>query len=108
MRADGPDPASWSGVAGLAAAWRDFLSAWGEYRIQVEGYRELDRERVLVLTKRIGRGRTSGLEIAGEDARGATVWQLRAGKVTKQITYWDRDRALVDLGLPSESTTADP
>jgi ketosteroid isomerase-like protein len=99
VRADGPDPGSWTGVAGLAAAWRDFLSAWEHYRIELEAYRELDRERVLVLTKRSGRGKTSGLDIGREAAKGATVWLLRDGKVTRQITYWDRERALVDLGL---------
>ena len=108
VRADGPDPGTWTGVAGLATSWHDFLSAWADYRIEVEGCRELDRESVLVLTKRIGRGRTSGLEIAREGATGATVWRLRDGKVTKQITYWDRDRALADLGLSSESTRAEP
>jgi hypothetical protein len=66
--ADGPDPASWTGVAGLATAWRDFLSAWEGYQIEVEGYRELDRERVLVLTQRSGRGKASGLDI-GQAAR---------------------------------------
>jgi uncharacterized protein YndB with AHSA1/START domain/ketosteroid isomerase-like protein len=103
VRADGPDPGSWTGVAGHATAWRDFLSAWEDYRIEVEDYRELDRERVLVLTKRNGRGKTSGLDVGREAVRGATVWHLRDGKVTRQVTYWDRDRALADLGLTSET-----
>ena len=103
VRADGPDPGSWTGAAGLATAWRDFLSAWEGYRIQVDAYRELDRERVLVLTKRSGRGKTSGLEVGPEAARGATVWHLRDGKVARQVTYWNRNRALADLGLTSEA-----
>jgi ketosteroid isomerase-like protein len=103
VRADGPDPGSWTGVAGLTTGWRDFLSAWEGYRIEVEAYHELDHERVLVLTKRSGRGKTSGLEVGREAARGATVWQLRDGKVTRQVTYWDRDRAHADLGLTSET-----
>ena len=84
VRADGPDPGSWTGAAGLSKGWRDFLSAWEGYRIEVEAYCELDRERVLVLTKRSGRGRTSGLDVGREAARGATVWQLRDGKMTRQ------------------------
>jgi len=26
------------------------------------------------------------------------LWHLRDGKVIKQVTYWDRDSALADLG----------
>ena len=98
VRADGPDPGTWTGVAGMLDAWREFLSAWEGYQIQVEEYRELDDERILALTQRTGRGHASGLKI-GEGAKGATIWRLRAGKVTEQVTYWDRERALADLGL---------
>jgi ketosteroid isomerase-like protein len=103
VRADGPDPGSWTGAAGLATAWRDFMSAWDDYRIEVEACRELDQERVLVLTRRSGRGKTSGLEIGREAATGATVWHVRDGKVTRQVTYWDRAHALADLGLPPDT-----
>ena len=101
VRADGPDPGSWRGVGGIGKSWRDFLSAWDGYRIEVESISELDPERVLVLTRRSGRGRTSGLDVGGEAASGATVWEIRDGKVTRQITYWDRERALAELGLPN-------
>ena len=99
VRADGPDPGTWTGAAGLEDAWRDFLSAWDEYRIEVEEYQELDSERVLALTRRSGRGQASRLGAGQSAARGATLWQLRDGKVTRQVTYWDRERALGDLGL---------
>ena len=98
VRADGPDPGTWTGVAGMLDAWREFLAAWEGYQIRVEEYRELDDERILALTQRSGRGQASGLRI-GEGAKGATIWRLRAGKVTEQVTYWDRERALADLGL---------
>src|SRR5947207_2595742 len=45
----GPEPASGSGKVSLAANWRDFLAAWGDYRVVADEYRELDGERVLVL-----------------------------------------------------------
>ena len=81
-------------------AWHEFLSAWDGYGIRVEEYRELDGERVLALTQRSGRGQTSGAEVGQVGAKGATVWHVRDGKVTRQVTYWDRDRAIADLGLP--------
>jgi hypothetical protein len=55
--ADGPSRGSWTGVARMAEAWRDFLSAWEEYRVEAEEYRELDGERVLVFAHISGRGR---------------------------------------------------
>ena len=33
------------------------------------------------------------------DSRNASVHHIRNGKVIKLILYWDRDRALADLGL---------
>jgi hypothetical protein len=54
---------------------------------------------VLVLVHHRGRGKTSGLEI-GQIDRGTTLlFQLRDGKVTKHVVYFDRDRAFADLGL---------
>jgi ketosteroid isomerase-like protein len=47
---DVPDArGSWTGPAGMAEGWRDFLGAWEEFRAEVDEYRELDGERVLVL-----------------------------------------------------------
>ena len=46
----------------MAEAFRDWLSAWEELRVEAEEFRELDDERVLVLSHFSGRGKTSGLE----------------------------------------------
>ena len=62
--ADGPDPGSWTGVAEMAKANRDFLGVWHDWRLEAEEFRELDDERVLVLTRRGGRGKISGLEVS--------------------------------------------
>jgi ketosteroid isomerase-like protein len=67
--ADGPAAGTWRGLAGMAAAWRDFLKAWEGARARAEQYRELDDERVLVLFRRGGRGKTSGLDLEQIQAR---------------------------------------
>jgi ketosteroid isomerase-like protein len=94
-----PDPGSWKGATEVAEAWREFLSNWQGYRIKAEEYSQLDGERVLVLFRVLGRGKTSGLELGQMRAKGAAVFEIRDGKVTRHVTYWDRDRALADLGL---------
>jgi ketosteroid isomerase-like protein len=101
--ADGPEPGSWTGLAGMGEAMRSILSAWEEFRGEAEEYRELDDERVLVLTRRRGRGKTSGLELGQMRAKGAQLFHVRGGKVTRFVTYWDRDRALADLDLAPEA-----
>ena len=95
---DGLRTSSWIGVVAVTEADRDFRSTWEDWREEVEEYRELDSERVLVLTRRSGHGKTSGLEIGGLQARGAMLFHVRDRKVIRQVFYWDRDRALAGLG----------
>lgn len=100
--ADGPSPGSWTGLAGMAEALRDFLNAWEGHRIDVDEYRELDDERVLVLTRYSGSGKTSGLELGQLGTKVAHILHVRGRKVTKFVAYFDHERALSDLGLPSD------
>jgi ketosteroid isomerase-like protein len=102
VMADGPTPGSW-GLAGIAGAWRDFLSAWEGWRAEAEEYRELAGDRVLVLTNFSARGKTSGLELGQMRAKGASVFHIRGGKVTRQVLYLDRERALAELGVAPEA-----
>jgi ketosteroid isomerase-like protein len=95
----GPEPGKWDGLTEMAASVRDFMSAWEDYGIRAEEYRELDNERVLVLVQLSGRGKVSRLEIADTDAQGAEVWHVRDAKVTRLVMYWHRDQALAALGL---------
>ena len=103
VAADGPTPGRLGkGRAELAEGWRDFLGAWEDYRTEGEEYRELDGERVLVLVKISGRGKTSGLPAR---ASAANLVHLRDGKVTRLVLYWDRERALAELGLRPEASS---
>jgi ketosteroid isomerase-like protein len=97
--ADGPDPVSATGLESMAAAWRRVMSGWEELRAEADEYRRLDDERVLVLFRRGGRGKRSGLELGEMQSKGAVLFHIHDGKVTTLVWYWDRDRALADLGL---------
>jgi ketosteroid isomerase-like protein len=97
--ADGPAPAVWKGPAGMAASFREWASAWEDYRAQVEEYRELDDKRVLVLVRATGRGRKSGVQLEQIGAGGATLFHIRDGRVIRLARYYVRDHALADLGL---------
>jgi ketosteroid isomerase-like protein len=100
--ADGPAPGSFKGLAEMAAGWREFLSAWEDFRAeQIDEYYELDGERVLALQRFSVRGKTSGLDL--RQVRGANLFHLRRGKVIRLALYWDRERALADLGLAPEA-----
>jgi len=60
----------------------------------------LDEERVLVLNRYGGRGKTSRLELG--EAGGmkvATLFYVGGNKVTRLVGYNNREQALADLGL---------
>lgn len=106
MRPDGPEPGVWTGLGGLAAGTRYRLDAWEGFRIEADEYRELDGERVLVLIRPHGRGRSSGLEIAQVQRNGAILFHVLEGKVSGLVTYLNSDRAFADLGLAPEGDPA--
>jgi ketosteroid isomerase-like protein len=101
--ADGPNPGSWTGVAEMAKTHRGFLRAFTDFRVEAEGFRELEGGRVLVLVRWSGHGRTSGLDFGRMRTTGADIHHVRDGKVTRFVSYYDRDHALADLGLPPEA-----
>jgi len=104
---DVPDVSgAWKGVAAMTEAWRRWLSSWEDFRAEVEEYRELDDERVLVLAHWTGRGKTSGLELGQMRTRAATLFHVRDDRVTRLVGYFDRDRAFAELGLASETNSA--
>jgi ketosteroid isomerase-like protein len=94
-------------MAGMVDYSRSFLSTWEDVRAEAEEYRELDDERVLVLVQASARGKASGLEVGQTRASHAILFHIGDGGVTRLVLYWDRDRALADLGLAPEAGGAD-
>ena len=98
----GPVSGAWAGLDGMAVGWRGWLDAWTDYRTEVDEYRQLDDVRVLVLTHDSGRGKPSGLDLGEMGPKAAVLFHVREGKVTRLVIYFNRDRALADLGLAPE------
>ena len=99
--ADGPGRGSWSGAAAMAPAWREALSAFEHLRAEADEYRALDDERVFVLMHLSGRGKASSLEVGDIQMKGANLFHLRDGKVTRLVLYWDRQHATPTPGCRS-------
>jgi ketosteroid isomerase-like protein len=97
--ADGPDPGRWTGIAGLTEAMRYILGGWEHTRIWPEDCRELDAQRVVVFVGYSGRGKIGGMEVAQFHPKGVWLVHVHDGRVRKIVRYWDRERALADLGL---------
>jgi ketosteroid isomerase-like protein len=100
--ADGPDPGMWTGVTGMTEGFRSRMSAWEDLRIEVVDHRELDGERVLVLYRRRGLAKASGLDLGQIQTKGASLFHIRNGEVTRLVLYSVRERAFADLGLAPE------
>jgi ketosteroid isomerase-like protein len=95
----GPAPVTFSGLAEMAAGFRTFAGAWEGYSVEADEFRELDGERVIVLIHDGGRGKSSGLELGPIGRERALVFQMGGARVRRLDVYWDRDRALAELGL---------
>jgi ketosteroid isomerase-like protein len=94
----GPSPGCWSGLAGMAEGARSTLDVWENVRLEMQECRELDGGRALTFHHLVGRARRSGFDL-GQLQAGAHLFHVRDGKVSRLVLFYDRDRALADLGL---------
>ena len=96
---DGPVPSRRTGLAGMAQITREIVSAYEDFSVTAQEYREIDDRHVLVLVQFRGRTKTSGLELGQMAGRNASLFHIEYGTVRRLALYWDRDRAFADLGL---------
>jgi ketosteroid isomerase-like protein len=93
---EGPD----SGVYRGREEWRVWLTGRLEGltdgRFGIDEVINVPPDTVVVVGYMRGRGRVSGVEV---EAFGASVWTVRAGKVTAATMYQARDQALKAVGL---------
>jgi ketosteroid isomerase-like protein len=97
--ADGPARGRCKGFFAMNAVWREFASACEDFSAEAVEFRALDGERGLSLSDSSARRMTSGLDLGAMRARGAGLWHVGDGMVTKLVIYLDRDHALAELGV---------
>jgi ketosteroid isomerase-like protein len=83
----------------MEGALHGILDAWEDTRIEADEYSELDDTRVLVFNHLSGRGKRSGLDVSQMQRNGAAILHVSDGKITKYVSYNDRERAFADLGI---------
>ncbi len=82
------------GHAEMRAYHDDLLESFAEVRAEDPEFRDLG-DRVLVLYRLIVRGRDSDIAI---DQPGATLHEMRDGKIFKAASYLSQEQALRDAG----------
>ena len=94
-----------TGAAGLDGTWHgtdemwtvivDWLRTWELLTIEAEEF--IGRgDRVLVLSRHIGRGKHSGALMEREIG---DLFTFRAGKIIRYVSYWDRAEGMRAAGL---------
>ena len=83
------------GLDGLRDLWLEWLAPWTTYRSEAEEAMDLG-DRVLLLVRDFGRREGSTDEIA---LKGASIWNIRDGKIARVEFYPVRDDALKAAGL---------
>jgi ketosteroid isomerase-like protein len=86
----------WRGLEAFARATAEYFRAFSDLRIEAEEIIDLDDERVLVLSRHTAQGKLSGAPIEHELG---DLFTLRAGKVVRYESYWDRAEAMKAAGL---------
>ena len=86
----------WRGHEDFGRAFAEYLHAFSDLRIEAEEIIDLDDDRVLVLSRHTAAGKLSGAPIEHELG---DLFTLRAGKVVRYDSYWDRAEAMRAAGL---------
>jgi len=90
------NPTVYRGIDGLARLEDEIRDVWEELRVVPEQFIDAG-DRVVVMEKIRGRGRSSGVEVGTRTY--ATIWTLRDGQVTRVQVGVDPNEALKAVGL---------
>jgi ketosteroid isomerase-like protein len=83
------------GREGIERYFREAEETWGDFSVRGDEFRDLG-DRVLVLGRLKGRGRSSGVEV---DTSYAMIVDFRDGRVSRSCAFLDHGEALRAAGL---------
>jgi ketosteroid isomerase-like protein len=89
------NPASYDGYEGLLRGLGEVRDAWERFTLEPERFIDAG-DRVVVIHRVRARGRGSGVEL---EARSASVYTLRDGRVVRLVVYDEPSDALESVGL---------
>jgi uncharacterized protein len=92
-----PDAGTYRGRGEVVGRLEEFLEAWDDLAVTVEELVDAG-DRVVALVRYSGRGRESGIEIAGMNTD-AQVWTVRNGRALRVELYGGTAEALKAVGL---------
>ncbi len=91
------NPATYVGVEGARQMFAAMDETWEEVRLDEQEFID-SGDRVVVISRMVGKGRGSGVEV--ERPVNGQVWTIREGRVTRlEFGFSDRDEALEAAGL---------
>jgi ketosteroid isomerase-like protein len=97
---DFPERVTYHGHEGLQRGWFDFLSAWENFKVDLEKIVPAGDDRYVVLVHLSGRGRESGVPIEGD---GANTVEFCDGKIANFAVLWERQQALAWGGVSGDA-----
>ena len=89
------NPDVYEGHAGLRRLGKEVSEVWGAFQLEPERFIDVG-DRVVVIERRRGRGRESGVEV---EMRSAVIWTIKKGKVVRMETDLAPEQALDAVGL---------
>ncbi len=90
-----PGAASAHGIDAVRRYIESFAKHWDDIRFEPQEYLDAG-DRVVVLARLVGRGKSSGVAV---ERTWAYVWTLRDGKALRMEGYADRAEAMAAAGL---------
>jgi len=93
------NPDVYHGRAGLLRLLEEIREVWEEFRVTPERFVDAG-DRVVVIENLRGRGKTSGVQV---EARSASIWTLRDGRVVHMQTRFEPQEAFEIAGVREQA-----